>query len=286
MDDAIPEPSQPEGFDHSPQLGQVELDRYCTGCGYNLRQQPVRREPVTGLLLCKCPECGAFEPANQATTRQRSWFAQVVFLFWLAWLAVLGMSLAGSIGATMELSRETGELLNETKYLDQPIEQTKADGSTRTVTFQYQLRPLDGERALRLALHMGGAFAIAAGLLALLLLFVPHWPRRGYVWLALGWPAVALVGFYGTRIVDNYTLDYATGGLRLWIFLSPLLITLFAITGGLTAVCLGRPIARLVVRLLIPARQRGPFAYLWLVDGKTPPGTRPKPPAPGSSPLG
>lgn len=268
----MPERSEPHNFDQSPQVGTVELDRYCAGCGYNLRQQPVRREPTTHLLLCKCPECGAFEPANQATTRPRSWFAQLVYLLWLIWIAALGLALVGAISASANLSYETGELLNETKYLDKPIPDPRATdaSSVRTINFEYRLRPLDGEHALELSGYLLGSFLTAVGLLSLVLLFVPHWSRKGYLTLAMGWPIVALIVFYGMRLIDNYTLDYASSGLKLWIYSSPLLIVLFAIAGGLTAICLTRPTARLIVRILIPARQRGPFAYLWLVDGKTP----------------
>lgn len=272
MDQSIQDPSEPTNFDQSPQVGQVELDRYCAGCGYNLRQQPVRREPTTHLLLCKCPECGAYEPANQATTRQRSWFAQLVYVLWLVWVVALGGALAGAISATVDLSYETGQLLNITKTLDEPIPDPRDANSesVRTINFQYQLRELDGEHLLELSAYLIGSFAIAMGLLSVFLIFVPHWIRKGYVALALAWPIVALIVFYGMRLVDHYTLDYASSGLTRWIFLSPLLIVLFAIAGGLTAVCLSRPIARLIIRILIPARQRGPFAYLWLVDSKTP----------------
>jgi hypothetical protein len=266
------EPAAPPTFDQLPQLGQVELDRFCAGCGYNLRQQAVRQEPTTRLLLCQCPECGAFEPANQATTRPKSWFAQLVYILWLAWIAALGLALAGAIGANVGLSHETGELLNETQYLDEPIPDPRDANkdSVRTINFEYGLQPLNGEYALQLGAHILGAFAVGAGLLALAVLFVPHWPRKGYAWLALGFPFIALIVFYCTRLVDHYTLDYATHALKLWIWLCPLLIVLFSIAGGLTAICIARPIARLLIRILIPARQRGPFAYLWLVDDKTP----------------
>lgn len=272
MDESVPQPAEPPSFDQLPQVGQVELDRYCAGCGYNLRQQAVRREPTTHLLLCKCPECGAFEPANQATTRPRSWFAQLVYLLWLIWIAAIGFALVGAISAAANLSYETGELLNETRYLDKPIPDPRAEGtgSVRTINFEYQLHPLDGEHALELSGYLLGAFLVAVGLLTVALLFVPHWSRKSYVGFALAWPIIALIVFYGMRLVDHYTIDYATSGLKLWIFLSPFLIVLFAIAGGLTAICLSRPIVRLIIRILIPARQRGPFAYLWLVDGKTP----------------
>jgi hypothetical protein len=34
---------------------------------------------------------------------------------------------------------------------------------------------------------------------------------------------------------------------------------------------LGRPIARLAARLLLPAKLRVVMSYLWVVDGKAPP---------------
>lgn len=275
MDELAPEttkPIEPPSFDDQPQVGQVELDRYCVRCGYNLRQQAVRREPATRLLLCKCPECGSFEPANQAMTRPKSWFGQLVLLLWLVWIAALGGAVAGAIGGTARLSYQAGELLSETESLDTPIPDPRdtTGNSVRMISFQYQVQELDAENTVMLISVLLGSFATALGLLSLFLIFVPHWRRRAYVILALGWPIVSLIGSYTAHLVDNYTLAYATDGLAMWIYLSPLLITFFAFAGGLTGVCLSRPIARLIVRIVIPSRQRGPFAYLWLVDGKVP----------------
>ena len=120
---------------------------------------------------------------------------------------------------------------------------------------------------------MLGAVIIGLGLIAVACIFLPHWKRKGYVILALCWPIAALIGFYGMVANDYYVLKYATGGLKAWIFLSPMLAALFAMLGGLVAVRLARPIARLTIRIVIPSRQRGPFAYLWLVDDKAIPGT-------------
>ena len=38
--------------------------------------------------------------------------------------------------------------------------------------------------------------------------------------------------------------------------------------GGLTALVLGRPFARLLVRIFIPPTLRPRLAYLWMADGK------------------
>lgn len=39
--------------------GQIQSDRVCTGCGYNLNGQLIVREEHYDLLIVRCPECGA-----------------------------------------------------------------------------------------------------------------------------------------------------------------------------------------------------------------------------------
>ncbi|MGB0767131.1 MAG: hypothetical protein ACPGYV_05430 [Phycisphaeraceae bacterium] len=275
MDEPTAETPPPLSFDRLPELGRVELDRYCGGCGYNLRQQAVRREPSTRLLLCKCPECGRFEPANQATTRPRSWFAQLVLLLWLVWFAALGGVLAGAVGGMVESSAMAGDALVETYDLDVPREIVDHRGRTRKVRFEYRLGAMDGEAALSLALGFGGAGLLGAMVVSVACLFLPHWSGRGYLALAIGWPGLALGAVYAMSLPDNYVLEYASAGLKSWIVLSPVLIAGAAAVGGLIAIALSRPLARLAIRILLPQRQRGPFAYLWLVDGKTQPVTKP-----------
>lgn len=57
-------------------------------------------------------------------------------------------------------------------------------------------------------------------------------------------------------------------------------LTPFVLSAGLGVIPLwlgmiaGRPIARLVIRLLLPPRLRGPLATLWIADGLSPPGIR------------
>jgi hypothetical protein len=264
-------------FEDAQQVGQVELDRYCTGCGYNLRQQPVRREPTTQLLLCRCPECGDFSPANQATTRPRSWFANLVLILWIVWIAALGAALAAAVAINIDLSDQLGQGVSETEKLDVPIPDPRVTSgdNVRTISFQYVIADLDRPTIVKLALVLLGALATGAGLLAIAVLFVPHWSARGYAILAASWPILGMIGFYGTRMIDAYTYIYASDELKRWIILSPVLVAFFSITAGITAACLARPVARLVVRIAIPARQRGPFAYLWLVDGKAVPIVKP-----------
>ena len=60
--------SSGQDFYDLPRLLHFEVDRFCEGCGYNLRGQVVRREPGTKILLARCPECGCFHPAADAGT--------------------------------------------------------------------------------------------------------------------------------------------------------------------------------------------------------------------------
>lgn len=276
MTDQAAEHDGPKTFDEAPQIGVVELDRYCTGCGYNLRQQIVRREPVTRLLLCRCPECGAFEPANQATTAAQRWFAQLILLFWVAWIACWIGLVAGAIGIAVELSNETTQLTTESYKLDEPVflDPRPGEKHSRTINYEYRMQAMDLELGSRLAIIAAGTFLVGAGLIGLSTVMIPHWKRRSYIRLAVAWPVVALVIMFITIASDNYTLEAATQSLKLWLFLSAIILAHLAVFGGLAAVWLGRPTARWLVRMMIPPRRRGPFAFLWLADGKDPPSTQ------------
>ena len=50
----------------------IDLDRFCEGCAYNLRTLPVYRDERTGIPVVRCPECGRFQSANDASTVARS----------------------------------------------------------------------------------------------------------------------------------------------------------------------------------------------------------------------
>lgn len=274
MPDEVTEQEPPKTFEQVPQVGRVELDRYCLGCGYNLREQAVRREPATNLLLCRCPECGAFEPANQATTASRRWFAQLVLVLWLVWiLAGLGL-VAGTIAVCAELSNQTADLSKEAYRLDAPIflDPRPGEAHSRQLNYEYRIRALDLETGTSLLLFLAGAIATGAVLTGLATVLIPHWPRRGYVRLAIAWPIVALIIMFLNLAQDKNFLEAATLSLKLWLFASAVIIALLATLGGVGGAWLGRPTARRIVRMMIPPRGRGPFAYLWLTDDQSPPG--------------
>ena len=39
-------------------IASVELDRFCVGCGYNLRTLAVFADPRTEIPIVRCTECG------------------------------------------------------------------------------------------------------------------------------------------------------------------------------------------------------------------------------------
>jgi hypothetical protein len=55
-----------------------------------------------------------------------------------------------------------------------------------------------------------------------------------------------------------------------WLPLAAIYTLLFFVA-GMAGAYLGRPIARLAARLLLPAKLRVVMSYLWVVDGKAPP---------------
>ncbi len=107
-------------FRDLPSRAVVETDRFCAGCGYNLRQQAVRRETHTRLLLAQCPECGAFEPVSRDTTVTRLWMAWAVRLFLVLWVAVLLllMWIAGCAiyACSYEFAQRAQKILDEWQF--------------------------------------------------------------------------------------------------------------------------------------------------------------------------
>jgi len=74
-----------------PVVAHLEGDRCCPACGFNLVGSPVRREPVYGLHLLRCPECGRACPVDEHPRIER-WTSRLTALLAALWL--LGLTLA------------------------------------------------------------------------------------------------------------------------------------------------------------------------------------------------
>lgn len=281
----------PAAFETIQQVGTVELDRYCGGCGYNLRQQAIRRETKTQLLLCKCPECGVFEPANTLTTAHRSWFRGLVVIAWLCWLVVWLNLVGWSVFAVVGLALVSGDIRRDWDWVEveqidpdqiyandalQAYRKSSGNHSGSGVSHSYygdnvmDIRPMRGEDAAIIALFLAVAATLGMLLTTITTVAMPHWRRWGYVCFAVGWPLIGILIFHGLIWHEHYNWRLVTIDLVNWHLACALSIEAIAIVAGLLAVWLGRPVTRGLIRLFVPPRRRGVFAYLWLADGKAP----------------
>jgi hypothetical protein len=251
-----PQEPAPATFDAAPPVGHIETDAFCEGCGYSLRGQSVRREPVTQLLMSRCPECGRFAPANQMATAARLWLNRFsTFLLWM-WLVfvVLVILVEGLIlfGITMG---SMDSMIRPYRYSQQFIGQ-----------------PWDAEDYLFIgfiaSLLSGMGFVAGAAAAAAF----PHWHGLRRSVFCLG--RTALIA---TFVALFWSLTYSTPAslsdgqwLAIW---SPYLLAFVILHGGggALAAWLGRRPLRLLVRLLLPRRLRPGLSYLWTADGLPPP---------------
>lgn len=235
--------------DH-PIVAYIEIDRYCSHCGYNLRTQPVSRDDRTRLLITRCPECGGFEAASGTTTAASPWLNRLATLGLLVWIlavlwAMVGLSFAQgavSYGTLEELTRWAGR-------------------RTRLV-----VGPGFGHYGLFMAVVSAGSFTLGFLALQLITVVCHHWRRVGYVVLA--WMQCLAV----TVVVWAMWLD--TGpNLMEWGLKYIVGLALLRLAGAMSAVWLGRPLARLIVRVMLPTRAQQVLAFLWFADGLHPPRT-------------
>ncbi|MFG0331505.1 MAG: hypothetical protein ACF8PN_16580 [Phycisphaerales bacterium] len=245
------------GFDRWEMCARVESDRYCEGCGYNIRSQPVRRDPRTEILLIRCPECERFEAARDASLAGRTWMRRVGGVILVIWICTLLWLEFGAVMAQVGMSMLTlDETTNWTQLSDEVVNAPGFNGrSWRRVV---SISAPEDHYLIWFARAMMGAIAFAH--ICILAVVLPHWRR---VWLA-AW-SVGPPILVGLGII--YLLSRSEPDITGWISRVALGITACSILGGLIAVVIGRALARGAVRTLLPAGLRSPFAYLWECDG-------------------
>lgn len=257
-----------------PTVGCVQTDTFCAGCGYNLHTQAVLRDERLGILVCRCPECGRFSAAGQTTTAARVWLnrlAGALVAGWICFVLVLfalctlflGML---AYGHTMEMT----DLQQSPHAMAARNRATTPTALPMTYRYEYRVRQfaandVDGRSQMVTNQVILGSIAGGLGLLTGILFASLLWHLKGPVRLLALLPAAVGCGF----VAFGWNSDPMTAAIRNWgLTQIGLYFLLESVTAGV-GLLVGRPIARGLVRLLVPPKPRQHLAFLWITDGKT-----------------
>ncbi|HLL90073.1 MAG TPA: hypothetical protein VK324_12295 [Tepidisphaeraceae bacterium] len=229
---AVTGPAAPPAVDGRP---RVRVDCFCR-CGQNLHGQPIARDPSCGVLVCRCPACGAPYAAGEGLDAKALWLSRLGTALLVAWvLAVLG-GYGAAVFGLCGLQAWAADLFDESVP------------SSR-----------QGEAVICLILTLPAALALGMGIA------VAHWhvPWR---WQALVSAAVPLAA---TGLIGVIELADQDGSVPEGASLLVACAAQIALVLAGTAV--GRPVARAVVRSTVPPAARAHLAFLWRADGLEPP---------------
>lgn len=282
-------------------------DRLCVGCAYNLRGQPVSKEAHYGLYLARCPECGT-PAAVQEYPMLGRWPGRVRVFVALAYaLTVLGALLmvllllsAMSEGLketaaeplAMEIATQWAEYVNTEEAAGRdPFagrattpSQRAADGSFManrwyaidTVWWRGQDRFSSFftgfTHTIRSSVPVMALMTIPMFLMGSVLAVLILGARRSVLLVVGVIPALLML----TIFLISTTLDQRLTGWispneianeSMWLPAVACVFVLWLISGS-AGLMLGRPIARVGVRALLPPTMRGALAELWFTDNK------------------
>ena len=271
-----------------PRISELVGDRLCAKCCFNLAGQTIVRERHYGLLMVRCPECGT-PAALQEYPLLGRWANRLGYvlggawmLFMLALVLVCGLSVWGmSEMLTDQMSRPYAAHLQKVW-----AEHAAASGPPNPYSYantradEQWWETMDKKQLFTDAGGWKGAIGwnglwlgvnvllLVGSLGAVLAVATPHVRWRGR--LALIAIVGGLGGLFWWMAESGSGYGYNSGWNAwkdLWWVLGPVCvgIGMACLTIGLWA---GRPLARGMAMLLLPARLRGPLAYLWQADGR------------------
>ncbi len=288
-------PTEPvETSPPEPRIGEVVGDRLCATCGFNLAGQVITRERHYNMLIARCPECGS-AAALQEYPQLGRWANRLGYLLAAAYLVVVLGLICGSGGLMFGLAMGTTEIASQ-KFVSHlvQIQQMRAQASTgpQPANWTWQANYVQDRDWWAAAdkwqiFQEAGGFADgvewSAGLLlitvvlsgmALGMVFAVAMPHLKS-WRRLLVPgAVVLLGLTLLLVVSIVTRTQQNWFYPQWagpVVFRPVVVPPTLCVGGvaiLAGMCVGRPVARWLLPILLPPRLRGPMAFLWLVDGR------------------
>jgi len=246
----MPEDATPFAFNRLEAVSTVSDDRWCEQCGYNLRGQHVRRDERSKLLLVRCPECHTFGYANERSRLWQPWVrrvSSVALVIWILLCLWAAIALVAGQGAMGDM------VLHEIQ---------------RSQHSAYRGRPTAGDPLQWFIWAMAGlSFGMGLAAAWVMTTVMWYWKRQVVGGIVFTYPLIAMVinGLIWT--FDDGMSTYLPDSP--WVYLYPLAVT--CIVGGVIGMLVGRMLSRQLVRWFVPPKLRHLAAFLWEVDGMTPP---------------
>jgi hypothetical protein len=283
-------------------------DRLCIKCGYNLVGQPIFREEHYGMFIVRCPECATVASLQEYPLLGR-WANRWASLLAGIWMLIIVALWLGSSAAIFGLSLGAAEVACE-RYSDELYQQfnawqaqsaTPGGGGAGTVTrtrgqvvivnntftnFSTWWAQQDPSALLAEA---GGFF----GGIDVWVWYLWFWEAvvaiaLGVMWATIllgrkrpGLIVVAIMIMLGAASLSAIPLIDWLQEQPQWMYqasrsqIGPRALAISLAWGGACLVMglmIGRPVTRGLMRLMLPPRLRSSLAFLWLADGKNPPG--------------
>ncbi len=205
---------------------------------------PLKDEPA----LCRCPHCDRVHEAVVLRSAT-DWAMQYRRLLLAGWIAVV----LGSILAVASLEGAV------TAYA---LEKMTTHGPFGLVV-KRRVRVYADEYALVMTYLLSASLLVGliSGVLATIVLH--HWRKAAVAVLLALIPAATgsgLAAFWHVQAPELFN----------WGLRQIFALTAVQVVGALVGVLAGRPLARGLVRLLLPPGWRRPLVFLWFADGKEP----------------
>jgi hypothetical protein len=231
--------------DAGPQtpIGQVQGDSFCAHCNYNLFSQIILRDERLKIAVCRCPECGGFTAGaalGMAATRAQHRIAVGQIVIYVLFLLAFF-----SIGSAV-LCGLQADVVSDAAY--------REFGWWWPFVWAGFLAGLGGVSVAAFLWHIRRRFQIICVVVPVLLAML--------IWSANNWVSLPATA---QQTAAQQALAEVTA------------VQVLAMAVGVFA---GRIITRGILTLLLPLGLRRYLNFLWLVDGKTPPGATAAPVSP------